>query len=70
VTCVFVVPPTIEALMERLRRRSTEGKKEIAARLRRVKIELSYARFYDHVLVNGDFREALRNFKSMLRSRQ
>jgi len=63
---IFVVPPTIEILMDRLRRRSTEEKKEIVRRLKRVRIELSYARFYDYVLVNGDFREALRNLKSIL----
>ncbi len=67
---IFVVPPTIEILMDRLRRRSTEGKKEIVRRLKRVKIELSYARFYDYILVNGDFRAALRSFKSILRTKR
>jgi guanylate kinase len=66
VVSIFVVPPTIDALMGRLRGRSTEDKKAIVERLKRVKIELSYARFYDYILVNGDFREALRNFKSIL----
>ena len=67
---IFVAPPTIEALMERLRRRSTEDNKEIITRLKRVKIELAFARFYDYILVNGDFREALRNFKSILRNKR
>jgi guanylate kinase len=66
VATIFVVPPTIELLLERLRRRSTEDKKEIVRRLKRVKMELAYARFYDYVLVNGDFRRALREFKSIL----
>jgi len=66
VVSIFVVPPTIETLMKRLRGRSTEDKKEIVKRLKRVKIELAYARFYDYILVNGDFREALRSFKSIL----
>jgi len=65
---IFVVPPTAEALTQRLKKRSTEDKKAIVTRLKRVKIELSYARFYDHILVNGDFREALRHLKSILRS--
>ncbi|MGE5279194.1 MAG: guanylate kinase [Deltaproteobacteria bacterium] len=66
VVSIFVVPPSIEVLMERLSRRATEGKKEIVKRLKRVKIELAYARFYDYILVNGEFREALRRLKSIL----
>ena len=66
VTSIFVVPPDIQALKRRLCRRSTEGKKDIEKRLKRVKIELSHMGQYDYVVVNDVFDEALNQLKAIL----
>ena len=63
---IFILPPKLKALSERLKNRSTESKKDIATRLRRVKIELSYVKKYDYVVVNDDFDEALKKLKGIL----
>lgn len=66
VTAIFVVTPRIQALKRRLCRRSTEGKKDIEKRLKRVKIELSHIREYDYIVVNDVFDEALSQMKAIL----
>lgn len=65
-TSIFIVPPHIGALNERLNKRSTESKKDIEKRLKRVKIELSLAKEYDYVVVNDDFSDALKKIKAIL----
>lgn len=67
---IFILPPGIKVLSQRLRRRSTEGEKDIAKRLRRVKIELSFMKDYDYIVVNDDLGEALRKLKSILTAKQ
>jgi guanylate kinase len=63
---IFIMPPSPQVLRERLSRRSTEGKKEIEKRLRRVKIETAYAREYDFVVVNDRLSDALAALKAIL----
>jgi guanylate kinase len=63
---IFILPPHVDALSERLKKRSTENKKDIEMRLKRVKIELSLAREYDYIVVNDDFSEALKKIKAIL----
>jgi len=67
---IFVLPPGLKALRRRLRRRSTEGKKDIENRLRRVKIELSFMKDYDYIVVNDDLKVALAKLKSILTAKQ
>jgi guanylate kinase len=63
---IFILPPKLKTLSERLKSRSTESKIDIATRLRRVKIELSYVKKYDYVVVNDDFDEALKKLKAII----
>jgi guanylate kinase len=49
---VFLVPPSMEALFERLRSRATESADELEVRQRNAAIELARAGDYDHVVVN------------------
>ncbi len=68
-TSIFIKPPNIKVLMQRLQGRSTESKKELEKRLKRVKIELSLSKEYDHIVVNDDFKEALKKMKTILLSK-
>ena len=49
---VFVVPPSLEALFQRLRARATESADELEIRQRNAAIELARQEDYDHVVVN------------------
>ena len=49
---VFVVPPSLEALFQRLRSRATETADELEIRQRNAAIELARQDDYDHVVVN------------------
>jgi guanylate kinase len=54
VVSVFIIPPSADALLERLGARNTERPADVAARLRRAVDELAEAREYDFVIVNVD----------------
>jgi guanylate kinase len=49
---VFIVPPTLEALFQRLRSRATETADELEIRQRNAAIELARQGDYDRVVVN------------------
>ncbi|EFE41110.1 hypothetical protein TRV_04158 [Trichophyton verrucosum HKI 0517] len=58
---VFIVPPSLECLEARLRRRGTEAEEDIQHRLAQSTIELSYADipgFFDKVIVNDELDKA------------
>ena len=56
---LFVQPPSLAALADRLHSRGTEDEERIAVRLERAKMELSYAREFDAVVVNDDLEAAV-----------
>jgi len=56
---VFVVPPSLEALVARLTGRRTENDEALALRLRNARLELSEAERYQHVVVNDSLDEAV-----------
>ena len=49
---VFIKPPSLEILIERLKGRKTETAKSLAKRIRRVKREMTFENSFDYVLVN------------------
>lgn len=58
---LFIQPPSIERLRERLERRGTDAPEVIERRLAKAETELSFAPKYDAVVVNDDLEEACRN---------
>ena len=55
---VFIKPPGIEVLRQRLIKRGTESEEKIKLRLARAEEELSYAEYADQVVVNDDLDTA------------
>lgn len=58
---VFIAPPNLEALEERLRSRGTEDEHAIQGRLAQARVELEYADMqggHDKVIVNDDLENA------------
>lgn len=58
---LFIQPPCIERLRERLERRGTDAPEVIERRLAKAETELSFAPKYDAVVVNDDLEEACRD---------
>lgn len=64
--CIFIMPPSISKLKERLVGRSTDSRKEILKRLGVAKKELSYLSRYDYLVVNEVLASALENLRSIV----
>ena len=56
----FVLPPSIEVLEERLRKRQTETEDRILLRLSKANEELSKAAMFDKQVLNQDFETAVK----------
>jgi guanylate kinase len=65
---VFVLPPSVEILVERLGRRGTESPAEMARRLRTALDELGAVREFDHVVVNDDLERCLDEVQGIVRA--
>ena len=55
---VFIQPPSIEALKERLEGRGTDSTETIAARLEKASFELGFASKFDTVIINDVLEKA------------
>jgi guanylate kinase len=56
---VFVLPPSIETLRERLQRRAQDSAEIVAARMTKSAEEMSHWPEYDYVIVNRDIDESV-----------
>jgi guanylate kinase len=65
---VFIAPPSLEVLAERLRRRGSESEAGIRTRLDRAAMEMSYAQDFDRVVVNDDLDRAAGEIAEIVRS--
>jgi guanylate kinase len=52
---IFLKPPSLEVLKERLRGRKSESPEQIQRRLERLPMEMQYANAYDVQIVNDEF---------------
>ncbi|BBC74331.1 guanylate kinase [Altererythrobacter sp. B11] len=63
---VFLLPPSIEALEQRLRSRATDSDEVIESRMARAKSEISHWDAYDYVVINDDIETCFRKVKMIL----
>lgn len=63
---VFVLPPSIEALLERLNCRGQDGPEEIDQRWRQAADDISHCDEFNYVVVNNDFDEALEKLAGII----
>lgn len=55
---VFILPPSMEALEQRLRSRKTESEEKVQGRLQAALAEMAHAEKFDHRLVNHELQES------------
>lgn len=65
-TTVFIAPPSLEALRDRLLRRGTESSEEINKRLAQAEIEMAQSSFYQYRVVNDNLDDAFRELVKIL----
>lgn len=63
---IFVLPPSADVLLERLRRRQTESKQGLARRLQSALQELQAVDLYQYVVVNDDLPKAVARVSSIV----
>jgi len=63
---VFIFPPSIEALEERLHKRGQDDELTIAKRVAAAHIELQHAHEADFIVINEVFADALRDLQAIL----
>lgn len=62
--CIFLMPPSMEALRQRLLKRGEQ--KDLDLRLRNAQIEMDQAKDCDHILLNDDFETAYTQFRKLI----
>jgi guanylate kinase len=67
---IFILPPTQEALRQRLNNRGQDSDEIIDKRMREAVSEMSHYVEYDYLLINDDFAHALSDLKSIFRANQ
>ncbi len=67
---IFICPPSIEALENRLRGRHTEDEATIQKRLQEVKTELERAENFDYKVVNDDLDKAISDLENIIYGEQ
>lgn len=66
---IYIAPPSIEALRERLIGRGTESIEKIEQRLEIAKKELEEINFYDYVVVNDDIEKATNEVRDIIKNK-
>ena len=56
---IFIMPPSLETLENRLLKRGTETEESLRKRLQKADYELSFAHNFDYILVNDNLEESI-----------
>ena len=65
---IFILPPSIQALRDRLENRGQDSKKVIDARMKKSLNEISHYGEADYLVINDDFEDALKGLKTIVRA--
>jgi len=63
---IFILPPSIQVLRERLEKRSTDSAKEIESRIRIAEEEIKMAREYDATVLNHDLDQTTHEIEALI----
>lgn len=68
VRTIFILPPSLQALRQRLENRGTESAEQMAKRLAAAQREIEEAPWYDYIVVNDSLEEAYADIKAIFRA--
>jgi guanylate kinase len=63
---IFILPPTIAALEQRLKGRGKDPDDVIARRMAAVREDVAHVAEFDYVIINDDLNEALKEFNAVV----
>jgi guanylate kinase len=63
---IFVLPPSVEALLDRLNARNEDSQEVIKARMEAAQAEMQHMDKFDYVTINDDFDVALQELKTII----
>ena len=63
---IFILPPSLDVLKQRLTGRNTEGEEQVALRLRNALGEIREYEMYDYVIVNDELSQAVERLKAVI----
>lgn len=64
---IFIEPPSMEELKNRLSKRGSETEESLQQRLKRAEMEMKYADRFDYSVVNDDLEEAYTEVKNIIK---
>lgn len=67
---IFILPPSKNALIRRLKNRATDDDKTIGERMSEATNEMSHYREFDYIVINDQFEEALADLKAIVRAQR
>jgi len=65
---VYIVPPSVDVLLDRLRKRGTESEEVIQKRISQAKTESTYMDKYEYLVINDDLDTAVRQTHEIVNS--
>lgn len=65
---IFIMPPSLKAMVKRLQNRKTESKDKIIERFRQAYKEVNQVTQYNYVVVNDDLDEAVNKVESIIKA--
>lgn len=63
---LFVMPPSLEALRDRLISRGTDAPEKIETRLAKAEVEMARSAEFDHIVLNDDLEEAVADTEALI----
>lgn len=65
---IFIMPPDVETLKTRLKKRATESSEQINERINRVDLEIGKANDFDYIVVNENLDKAVAEVNKIINS--
>ena len=65
---IFILPPSVEVLKERLKARGEDSEDSMTRRLAEAQLEMSQAPKYDYIVINDDFEQAVADMLALFRA--
>lgn len=63
---IFVLPPSLQVLKQRLTARMSEPAKELKKRINRIKEEIACCKNYDYVIINDKLKKAIKELEGIV----
>lgn len=65
-TTIFIIPPSLKELKNRIINRNSEDKSSIKKRMKKAKKELKFKKYFNHIIKNDNINKAIDQIKSII----